>query len=116
MAAVDLDNTHWKLASYRDGTALRDTPADAEVTLAFQGGRAGGKSACNRYSSPVTIGDDTLTFGQTVSTRMACSPPLMEIEERFQRALESVATWRIADGTLELQDSSGETLLVFTRA
>ena len=48
MAASDLENTTWKLASYFDGTALNDLPSSAEVTLTFQDGAAGGKSACNR--------------------------------------------------------------------
>ncbi|HEX5441997.1 MAG TPA: META domain-containing protein, partial [Ktedonobacterales bacterium] len=71
MAASDLENTTWKLASYFDGTALHDLPSGAEVTLTFQDGAAGGKSACNRYRSEVTIGDDTLTFGMALGTRMA---------------------------------------------
>lgn len=116
MAATDLDNTNWTLASYIDGAALRQLPADAEVTLTFQDGAAGGKSACNRYRSAVTIGDDTLAFGMAMGTRMACSPPLMEIENIYLRTLESVATWQLADGNLELRDKAGRALLVFARA
>jgi heat shock protein HslJ len=116
MAATDLENTNWKLVSYFDGAALQQLPSDAEVSLTFQGGAAGGKSACNRYRSDVTIGDDTLTFGQTLGTRMACLRPLMEIENTYLRTLESVAAWRISDDTLELRDSAGQTLLIFTRA
>jgi heat shock protein HslJ len=116
MAATDLDNTNWTLASYFDGAALRQLPADAEVTLTFQDGAAGGKSACNRYRSALTIGDDTLTFGMAMGTRMACSPPLMEIETTYLRTLEAVATWHISDDTLELRDGAGQTLLVFARA
>ena len=116
MAATDLDNTNWTLSSYFDGAALRQLPTDAEVTLTFQDGAAGGKSACNRYRSAVTIGDDTLTFGMAMGTRMACSPPLMEIENIYLRTLESVAAWHISDGNLELRDGARQTLLVFARA
>jgi heat shock protein HslJ len=115
MAASDLENTNWKLASYFDGAALHDLPSNADVTLTFQDGAAGGKSACNRYRSEVTIGDGTLTFGMAIGTRVACPPPLMEIEGTYLRTLESVATWRISDDTLELRDSAGKTLLVFAR-
>ncbi len=80
MAAADLENTNWKLASYFDGAALHDLPSSAEVTLTFQDGAAGGKSACNRYRCDATIGDGTLMFGMAMGTRMACPPPLMEIE------------------------------------
>ncbi len=115
MAAADLDNTNWKLVSYFDGSTTRQVPTDAEVTLTFQDGAAGGKSACNRYRSDVTIGDDTLKFGMAMGTRMACEPPLMEIEGVYLRTLEAVATWRISDDALELRDNAGKTLLIFAR-
>lgn len=116
MAATDLNNTNWKLTSYAEGASLLTIPADVEVTLTFQDGRAGGRSACNRYSSAVTVGDDTLTFSMAVSTKMACPPPLMEIEGKYLRTLESVTGWQLANGQLELRDSAGQTLLVFERA
>ena len=115
MAAADLDNTTWNLTSYFDGTTLHSLPADAEVTLTFQGDAAGGKSACNRYRCSVTITDDTLTFGPGVATKMACPPPLMQIEDRYLRTLESVAAWQLADDTLTLRDSAGQAVLVFAR-
>jgi heat shock protein HslJ len=116
MAASDLENTNWKLASYFDSAALHDLPSSADVTLTFQDGAAGGKSACNSYRCDATIGEGTLAFGMAVGTRMACPPPLMEIEGTYLRTLEAVATWRIGDDTLELRDSAGKTLLVFARA
>ena len=116
MAAADLENTNWTLVSYFDGTAIQQPPADAEVTLAFADGAAGGKSGCNRYRSAATIGDATLTFGPAMGTKMACPPPVMEVEQAYLRALEMVATWRIANSMLELQDSGGRTILTFTHA
>jgi len=116
MPAVDLANTNWRLVSYLDGALLQPPPVDAEVTLTFEDGAAGGKSACNRYRSAVTIGDDTLTFGMAIGTRMACSPPLMEVEARYLRTLESVARWQLIDGKLELRDSTGQTLLIFSQS
>lgn len=107
MAATDLENTSWQLTAYFDGTALQRSPADAEVTLTFADGAAGGKSGCNRYRSAATIGDATLTFGPAMGTKMACPPPVMEVEQAYLRALEAVTTWRIADGALELRDSGG---------
>ena len=116
MAATDLDNTNWALTPYLDGTALQQPPADAEVTLTFADGAAGGKSGCNRYRSAVAIGDGTLTFGPAMCTKIACPTPAMEVEQAYLRALEVVATWRIADSALELRDSGGQTILTFSRA
>jgi heat shock protein HslJ len=116
MAATDLDNTTWKLVSYLDGASIVALTDDAEVTLTFQDGAAGGKSACNRYRCTVTMGDHTLTFGPTMGTKMACPPPLMRIESVYLRALETVAGWQVADSNLELRNGAGLTLLVFARA
>ena len=116
MAASDLENTNWTLDSYRDNGAMRHLPAGAEVTLTFQNGAAGGKSGCNRYQSAVTVGDDSLVFGPALGTKMACPPPLMEIEDKYLRALDAVALWRTTDDTLELRDSAGQTTLTFARA
>lgn len=115
MSAADLDNTTWKLTAYDDGTAPRAVPAEAEVTLSFQDGAAVGRSACNRYRSMVTIGDDgTLTFGMAMATKMACSPDLMKIEQDYLQALNAVATWHLTDGNLALQDGVGQTILRFS--
>lgn len=114
MSATDLDNTTWKLISYAIGDTMRRLPADTEVTLTFQDGAAGGRSACNRYHGAVTINDATLAFGGMVSTKMACPPPLMEIEATYLQALLSVTTWRVNDGALELRDGAGQTILTFT--
>ena len=116
MSATDLENTSWKLDSYRDDGAMRRLPAGAEVTLTFQNGAAGGKSGCNRYQSAVTVGDDSLVFGPAMGTKMACPPPLMEIEEKYLRALEAASTWRISGDTLELRDGAGQVTLTFSRA
>lgn len=113
MATADLDNTIWKLSSYAVGDTMRRLPAGAEVTLTFQDGAAGGRSACNRYHSAVTINDATLAFGAMVSTKMACPPPLMEIEATYLQALLSATTWQVNDGALELRDSAGQTILTF---
>lgn len=114
MATADLDNTTWKLISYAVDDTMRCLPTGAEVTLAFQDGAAGGRSACNRYHRAVTISDATLTFGSMVSTKMACLPPLMEIEATYLQALLSATTWQVNDGALELRDSAGQTILTFT--
>ena len=116
MPTTDLENTTWQLTAYFDGTALQRSPADAEVALTFADGAAGGKSGCNRCRSAVAIGDGTLTFGPAMGTKMACPPPAMEVEQAYLRALEVVATWRIADSALELRDSGGQTILTFSRA
>lgn len=80
-----LADTSWRAESLA-GRPLDD---DSVVTLQFLGDdRIAGKAACNRYSGPVRVVDGRLAVGPLVSTRMACPPPLMELEAAFFAALE----------------------------
>ena len=96
-----------------DGQGMVDRPP---VTLAFESGeRAAGSTGCNRYFAAVqmsgrmsgpTYGTD-LRFGQVGSTRMACSPEVMDLEQRFLAALASVRSYRIDGVALVLLDGMG---------
>ena len=44
----------------------------------------------------VTLDGHTLTFGGVGSTRKACAPALMEQEQRFFKALQTVERWDIS--------------------
>src|SRR5262245_13375613 len=72
-----------------------DQPAAAapSVTLSFRAGRLAGRSGCNQYSAAIKAGDlpGDVTVGPATGTRMACPPPAMEVEQRFQKALASTS-------------------------
>lgn len=62
---------------------------------------AGGFTGCNSFGGPATLGDDTLSFGPLVSTKMAC-PGAMDLETRFLAALAETEAYRVEDGILQL--------------
>lgn len=62
---------------------------------------AGGFTGCNRFGGPAMLGDDTLSFGPLVSTKVAC-PGVMELETRFLSALAETEGYRMQDGILQL--------------
>ncbi|WP_166358967.1 META domain-containing protein [Pseudomonas akapageensis] len=65
------------------------------LTLADDG-RAYGNAGCNHWFASYTLQGNTLTFGKVGSTRKLCVPALMEQEQRFLKALETVQRWDVS--------------------
>lgn len=91
----------WVLREWSSGEPAPSSPV---VTLRFDNGKFAGRSGCNRYSSPVTVARQlgALKIGPTISTRMACPGPAMEIESRFIKQLEAVTKFKVVSGQLSL--------------
>lgn len=92
------------------GTAV---PADVRITLSLYGdGRAVGRAGCNNYTAKYQRAGDAIAFTPPISTKMACAPELMTLEQSFLGTL--VAATRVErrpDGTLALTADSGAQLL-----
>ena len=104
----------WKLVSY--GSAAAPTPAvpDTEAGLTFnEDGTVTGNSGCNGLGGDYTVEGDQITFGQIVSTLMACDDPRMAQEDAVHRVLTETASYRIEGSTLTL--TNNEMVLVLTR-
>jgi len=90
-------------------TAIEGEPVPARVTptLARDGDRVGGNGGCNQYGGGITIAGERLSFGQLVSTMMACPSPAMEVEGRLHAALARVDGLRgTVGGVLQLTEDS----------
>ena len=75
-------------------------------------GRLAGLGGCNNYSASYEQEADKLSFGASISTRMACAPALMDQESRFFRLLEKVERFEFdSTGALILHGSDGGTIL-----
>ncbi|WP_458760200.1 META domain-containing protein [Afipia sp. TerB] len=77
-------------------------------------GKVTGTGGCNRYMGRAILKGDAITFGPMAGTRMACPPAVMDQENKFHAALETVRSWRIEQGRLLLLDSSGNVALRFS--
>ena len=77
-------------------------------------GKVTGTGGCNRYMGTATVKDDAITFGPMAGTRMACTPAVMDQENKFHAALETVRSWHIAQGLLFLRDAGGNVVLRFS--
>ena len=99
-----LERTAW-VAQDVDGHGV---VARVQSTIAFGGdGQANGQGGCNRYRASATLGKGTIALGPIAATRMACPPPIMEQEQRFFAALESVRRYEVDKGMLVLRDQDG---------
>lgn len=68
-------------------------------TLEFlEPGRVAGTGGCNRYFAAVTLGGDTVAFGNVASTRMMCPGAPMDQEQRFFQALGTARRLSLDDG------------------
>ena len=113
--AKPLESTSWRAIELAGKpTATQD--AKREAQLQFQtGGRVSGSDGCNRITGTYQLTGDRITFGQMAGTQMACLNP-SGTEAPFRDALKSATRWAVAGDRLELFDSSGTRLAMFTAA
>ena len=103
--------TQWDLIRAADPTV---DWATVHVTLGLQAGRAGGRSAVNRYFGTCReLPGNRLELGPFGMTMMAGPPEAMAAETVYQGLLEQVRGFRVGDNELVLVDESGLELLAF---
>lgn len=92
----------WALDQASTAALVDEVPPGANVTLAFEDGRASGRAACNSYGGAYDAGDDgSLSFEGFAVTEMGCEPGLMTLESAYLEALGAVTGFRV-DGKLTL--------------
>ena len=110
-----LASTDWVLAEM-DGQ-----PVDASgrpPTLLVQYGKVVGFGGCNRYTGPLKESSPgQISVGPLASTRMACPPAEMELEDKFTSRMNKVTSYTFRAGQLALtwRDKQGGGLLVFSK-
>jgi heat shock protein HslJ len=116
--ATTLAGTSWNAVAINNGKqAVASLVSGSSVTLEFSAdGKASGSAGCNRYHATYQQERSKLQFGTAATTRMACAgPELMDQEQNFLKALESVASARFEGDRLELRDAAGAIAMVARR-
>jgi heat shock protein HslJ len=114
-AAAQLTPAGKWLAEDIDGGGVLDR---VQTTLEIRDdGMVFGTGGCNRYAGSARIDGERIRFAPMGSTRMACSPAVMNQETKFHKALEHATAWRIdaARRKLTLLDGRGFDLIRFTK-
>lgn len=96
-----LVGTEWRLRELNNDPAP-DGAGGRPATLTMDTARrVTGFGGCNRFSGSYLVNGDSLRFAQLAMTRMACSQGT-ELEVAFTWLLETVRSYRIAGGYLDL--------------
>ena len=93
---ASLTNTYWKLTQL-DGTPVAMAPQqerEVRITLTDDG-KVTGFTGCNRVMGGYTVAGTALRFTQLAGTRMACPPPLMQLESAVLANLNSVTGYQL---------------------
>lgn len=78
-------------------------------------GKVAGSGGCNRFFGSYTQDGRALSFSPLGSTRMACPPGIMKLEQDFFAMLRAVRAAEIEASELVLIDASGRELARLAR-
>ena len=118
--AADLVNTEWMLISLNGNSLIENT----EITLIFDKEFLVGFMGCNGYGGGhdsgryISTDDGNLTIPQemAVMAQLYSEPEgIMEQDAAYIEALRSTASYRVENDHLEVDNATGETILVFAR-
>ena len=107
----DLAGTSWRVIGYNNGRqAVTSVLIGTTLSMSFSSdGRVGGSAGCNNYTAAYESSGAALEFGPAAATQRMCASPtgVMEQEQPFFKALETVTTARHEGDSLELRTASG---------
>jgi heat shock protein HslJ len=117
--STTLAGTAWLVTGYNNGKqAVVSVLADTSLTMAFSSdGKVTGSAGCNRYTAGCAFDGAKLTISPATTTRKMCAQleRIMEQEQQFLKALESVATARFEGDRLELRTADGALAMTLER-
>lgn len=114
-------NDRFKLHDFWVLHSLNGTPLNQQDTLRQQPAlqfdltknSVAGNTGCNQLGGTVSVRDDSLSFSQLITTKMACED-MMELESQFLNALSEVNRFHFSNEDLFLfQDE--DTLMILRR-
>ena len=115
-----LAGTAWIVNGYNNGRqAVVSVLNGSKLTMEFSAdGRVAGYAGCNRYTGSFEQDGKALSFGPAAATRRMCIEPegVMEQEQQFLKALETVATARQEADRLEMRTADGALAVTLNRA
>lgn len=114
-----LAGTSWEATAINNGRqAVVGLIDGTSATMTFGAdGRVSGSAGCNQYSASYQQDQRSLQFGPAAASRRMCvGEGVMEQEQAFLRALESVHTMRIDGDRLEMRTADDALALMLRRS
>ena len=111
--APTLGGVTWKITGFNNGRHAVVSPmSGTTLAVAFKGGFVEGSAGCNTFRATYTGEADRVVIGPAAVTRMTCTGDgVMQQEREFLSAVESVTTWAIGGGLLDMHRADGERAL-----
>jgi heat shock protein HslJ len=108
-----LEGTSWELASFGASGSETLILQGSTVTLQFDGqGQASGSGGCNSYGASYQVKGNTISFGDVISTLMACSlENINQQEQSYFQALKTAGKFEVSSDTLKIWYNNGQDVL-----
>ncbi|MEU2037542.1 META domain-containing protein [Nocardia niwae] len=106
--------TSWLVtALITDNSRIRSRAIDeAQPTLTIaEDGSVSGSTGCNRLTGSAEVSGTRITF-RIATTKMLCSPEVMEVDQSVLKALDGKTTATVDAGTLTLRNDNGAGLVL----
>ena len=113
-ATLPLEGTPWELTAFGAGESVSSLIAGSRITAEFTQGRVSGSTGCNEYGGSYSMQESAMTFGEIVTTKVACAQEIMAQEQAFLEALQTATQATIEGGELRVEHAAGT--LYFTAA
>jgi heat shock protein HslJ len=113
-----LAGTSWRATGINNGRGgVASVVTGSTVTMDFAAdSRVSGSAGCNQFNAGYEASGSNLIFKVPVATRRMCAEPaVMEQEQAFLKALQTVATMRFEANRLELRTAAGALAITLTR-
>ncbi|HVJ08411.1 MAG TPA: META domain-containing protein [Acidisarcina sp.] len=92
----------WRLISLNGHDLDAKVPKAPQMVLVEQGTRIMGFSGCNRFLATYSLQQDRLSVNSDLQVTKRVCPYSMDVEADFIKVLQTIDSWRIVNGVLEL--------------
>jgi heat shock protein HslJ len=107
---LSLRGTRWTVDTILDGEVASSTPATASTSLVFDKDTVAVSAGCNSGSGTYQLSGNTIRIGDIATTRKACEPDLMSLENAVLAVLHGDVSYQIDSDRLILKQATGKGL------
>ena len=114
----NLANTKWSLVSFGKLDAATPVIEGSTITLELDAkGQAGGTGGCNSYGGSYEVKGNMISFGEVMSTLMACVQAGIDKQEQdYFQALATSGKFEVAGDSLTIWYNDGQSVLNWTKS
>lgn len=107
---LPLQGTKWTLDTVLDGDVASNSPDMTKAWLQFDKDTVQVSAGCNSGSGTYEVSGGTIRVGDVATTRKACEPELMTVENAVLAVLHGEITYSIDSNRLTLKGNGGKGL------